>query len=41
VLIYDEIGWFVRIQPPLNIERSLFEQGMDILEEAISIANGE
>ena len=40
-LIYDEIGWFVRIQPPLNIERSLFEQGMDILEEAISTANGE
>ncbi|UCF80827.1 MAG: aspartate aminotransferase family protein [Acidobacteriota bacterium] len=40
-MIYDEIGWFVRIQPPLNIERSLFEQGMDILEEAISIANEE
>src|SRR5262245_22725387 len=34
--IHDSISWFVRIQPPLNIERALFEQGMDILEEAIA-----
>jgi len=34
--IYDNISWFVRIQPPLNIPRALFEQGMDILEEAIA-----
>ena len=34
--IHDSISWFVRIQPPLNIERSLFEQGLDILEDAIS-----
>jgi 4-aminobutyrate aminotransferase/(S)-3-amino-2-methylpropionate transaminase len=27
--------WFLRIQPPLNIERGLFHQGLDILEEAI------
>jgi 4-aminobutyrate aminotransferase-like enzyme len=33
--IHDSISWFVRIQPPLNIERSLFDQGLDILEEAI------
>jgi len=33
--IHDNIAWFVRIQPPLNIERDLFEQGMDILEDAI------
>ena len=45
--IHDSISWFVRIQPPLNIERALFEQGLDILEEAIrrqeseqSIMNG-
>jgi 4-aminobutyrate aminotransferase-like enzyme len=25
----------VRTQPPLNIERELFEQGLDVLEEAI------
>ncbi len=34
--IHDNISWFVRIQPPLNIERALFEQGMDILEDAIA-----
>lgn len=34
--IYDSISWFVRIQPPLNIPRPLFEQGMDIIEEAIA-----
>jgi 4-aminobutyrate aminotransferase-like enzyme len=34
--IHDSISWFVRIQPPLNIERALFEQGMDILEDAIA-----
>jgi 4-aminobutyrate aminotransferase-like enzyme len=34
-LIHDSISWFVRIQPPLNIERELFDQGLDILEEAI------
>src|SRR6266581_1210938 len=33
--IHDSIAWFARIQPPLNIERALFEQGLDILEEAI------
>ncbi|HXU12453.1 MAG TPA: aspartate aminotransferase family protein [Candidatus Binatia bacterium] len=37
--IHDSISWFVRIQPPLTIERPLFEQGMDILEEAIAAAN--
>jgi 4-aminobutyrate aminotransferase len=35
-LIHDSISWFVRIQPPLNIERELFEQGLDILEAAIA-----
>ncbi len=34
--IHDSISWFVRIQPPINIERSLFEQGLDILEDAIA-----
>ncbi len=33
--VHDSISWFIRIQPPLNIERSLFEQGLDILEAAI------
>ncbi len=37
--IHDSISWFVRIQPPLNIERALFEQGMDILEDAIRSVN--
>ena len=37
--IHDSISWFVRIQPPLTIERPLFEQGMDILEDAIAAAN--
>ncbi|HYS77977.1 MAG TPA: aminotransferase class III-fold pyridoxal phosphate-dependent enzyme, partial [Candidatus Dormibacteraeota bacterium] len=37
--IHDNISWFVRIQPPLNIERALFEQGMDILEDAIAAVN--
>jgi 4-aminobutyrate aminotransferase len=35
-LIHDSISWFVRLQPPLTIEKSLFEQGMDILEDAIA-----
>ncbi len=35
-LIHDSISWFVRIQPPLTIERALFEQGLDILEDAIA-----
>jgi 4-aminobutyrate aminotransferase-like enzyme len=39
-LIHDSIAWFVRIQPPLNIPRALFEQGLDILEEAIAKAAG-
>jgi 4-aminobutyrate aminotransferase-like enzyme len=38
--IQDSISCFVRIQPPLNIERSLFEQGLDILEEAIEQTGG-
>jgi len=33
--IHDNISWFVRIQPPLNIDRALFDQGLDILEDAI------
>jgi 4-aminobutyrate aminotransferase-like enzyme len=37
-LIHDSISWFVRIQPPLTIERSLFEQGLDILDAAIGEA---
>ncbi len=37
--IHDSISWFVRIQPPLNIERALFEQGLDILEDAIAKVN--
>jgi len=37
--IHDSISWFARIQPPLNIERALFEQGLDILEEAIRRAS--
>jgi 4-aminobutyrate aminotransferase len=39
-LIQDSISCFVRIQPPLNIERSLFEQGLDILEDAIERTGG-
>jgi len=35
-LIHDSISWFVRIQPPLTIERALLEQGLDILESAIA-----
>lgn len=38
--IHDSISWFVRIQPPLNIEPDLFEQGLDILEDAILKAGG-
>jgi 4-aminobutyrate aminotransferase-like enzyme len=37
--IHDSISWFVRLQPPLNIERALFEQGMDILEDAMARVN--
>jgi 4-aminobutyrate aminotransferase-like enzyme len=34
--IADSIAWFARIQPPLNIPRALFDQGLDILEDAIA-----
>jgi len=37
-LIHDSISWFLRIQPPLNIQKALFAQGMDILDDAISKA---
>jgi 4-aminobutyrate aminotransferase len=37
-LIHDSISWFVRIQPPLTIEDGLFDQGLDILEEAVGEA---
>jgi len=40
-LIHDSIAWFVRIQPPVNIPRALFEQGLDILEAAIRKTAGE
>jgi 4-aminobutyrate aminotransferase-like enzyme len=40
-LIHDSIAWFVRIQPPINIPRPLFEQGLDILEAAIRKTAGE
>lgn len=33
--------WFLRIQPPLNIERRLFQQGLDILEEAVRKVGSE
>jgi 4-aminobutyrate aminotransferase-like enzyme len=39
--VHDSISWFIRIQPPLNIERSLFAQGLDILEEAIREVDGD
>lgn len=39
-LVHDSISWFVRIQPPVNIPTSLFEQGLDILEDAIRVASG-
>jgi 4-aminobutyrate aminotransferase-like enzyme len=39
--IHDSISWFVRIQPPLTIERELFEQGLDILEDAIRQTEGD
>jgi 4-aminobutyrate aminotransferase len=32
---------YIRIQPPLNIERPLFEQGLDILADAIRAASGD
>jgi 4-aminobutyrate aminotransferase-like enzyme len=38
--VHDSISWFVRIQPPLTIERPLFEQGLDILEDAIQKSEG-
>jgi 4-aminobutyrate aminotransferase-like enzyme len=38
--IHDSIAWFVRIQPPLTIERALLEQGLDILEDAIRQTGG-
>ena len=34
--IHDNIAWFARLQPPLTIEPALFDQGLDILEEAIA-----
>ncbi|HEU4402874.1 MAG TPA: aspartate aminotransferase family protein [Candidatus Polarisedimenticolia bacterium] len=37
--IADSISWFSRFQPPLNIDRSLFEQGLDIFEEAVRTVN--
>jgi 4-aminobutyrate aminotransferase len=39
-LVADSISCFVRIQPPVNIPASLFEQGLDILEDAIRVASG-
>ncbi len=39
-LVADSISCFVRIQPPVNIPPSLFEQGLDILEDAIRVASG-
>lgn len=33
--LHDSISWFSRFQPPLNIERDLFEQGLDIFEDAV------
>jgi 4-aminobutyrate aminotransferase len=39
-LIQDSISCFVRLQPPLNIEPSLFEQGLEILEDAIEQTGG-
>lgn len=37
-LIHDAISWFVRIQPPLTIEEDLFDQGLEILEDAVAKA---
>jgi 4-aminobutyrate aminotransferase-like enzyme len=34
--IHDNITWFARLQPPLTIDRDLFEQGLDILEDSIA-----
>ena len=34
--IHDNISWFARFQPPLTIERPLFEQGLDIFEECVA-----
>jgi 4-aminobutyrate aminotransferase-like enzyme len=39
-LVADSISCFVRIQPPVNIPAPLFEQGLDILEDAIRAASG-
>jgi 4-aminobutyrate aminotransferase len=39
-LVSDSISCFVRIQPPVNIPAALFEQGLDILEDAIRVASG-
>jgi 4-aminobutyrate aminotransferase-like enzyme len=39
--IHDNISWFARFQPPLTIERSLFEQGLDIFEECVAEVNGD
>jgi 4-aminobutyrate aminotransferase-like enzyme len=39
-LVADSISCYVRIQPPVNIPASLFEQGLEILEDAIRVASG-
>jgi 4-aminobutyrate aminotransferase-like enzyme len=39
--IHDNITWFARLQPPLTIDRDLFEQGMDILEDAIAAVDAQ
>ena len=38
--LIQEATSYIRIQPPLNIERPLFEQGLDILADAIRAASG-
>jgi 4-aminobutyrate aminotransferase-like enzyme len=38
-IIHDNIAWFARLQPPLTIERDLFLQGLDILEDAVAAAD--
>jgi 4-aminobutyrate aminotransferase-like enzyme len=37
--IQDSIACYVRIQPPLTIERELLEQGLEILEDAIRVVS--
>ncbi len=38
--IHDSISWFSRFQPPLNIDRDLFDQGLDIFESAVRDVSG-